>query len=72
MINDTYEVQNEVHAKLIKEYIPEEIVDGKPMHSKFHLYIDKRVLKNCTSSLYDKSIFQTTITSDVSIFDIYI
>ncbi|CAE1142058.1 SLC22A4_5 [Acanthosepion pharaonis] len=72
LANDTYEIQNEAHAELIKEYIPEEIVDGKPVYSSCHLYVNKSVLgnqtlSNCTSWVYDKSIFQTTITSDFNL-----
>ncbi|CAE1142065.1 SLC22A4_5 [Acanthosepion pharaonis] len=70
LANDTYEIQNEAHAELIKEYIPEDLVDGKPVYSSCHLYANKSVLgnqtlSNCTSWVYDKSIIQTTITSDI-------
>ena len=72
LTNDTYEVQSEDHAKLIKEYIPEKIVEGKPVYSKCHLYVNKSSLGNetlgqCNSWVYDKSIFKATIISDVSI-----
>ncbi|CAE1310966.1 SLC22A4_5 [Acanthosepion pharaonis] len=72
LANDTYEIQSEAHAELIKEYIPEDIVDGKPVYSSCHLYVNKSVLgnqtlSNCTSWVYDKSIFQTTITSDLNL-----
>ena len=76
LTNDTYKVQSENHAKLIKEYIPEEMVEGEPAYSKCHLYVNKslprnQTLSNCNSWVYDKSIFQKTITSDVSISDIF-
>ncbi|CAE1142017.1 SLC22A4_5 [Acanthosepion pharaonis] len=69
LTNDTYQVQSEAHAKLIKKYIPEEIVDGKLVYSKCHIYVNKGVIRkqtltNCTSWVYDKSIFQTSLTSD--------
>ncbi|CAE1310971.1 SLC22A4_5 [Acanthosepion pharaonis] len=72
LTNDTYEVQSEAHAELIKEYIPEDIVDGKPVYSRCHLYLNKSVLGNqtlgnCTSWVYDKSVFETTITSDFNL-----
>ena len=77
LMNDTYEVQSEYHSKLINEHIPEEMVEGKPVYSKCHLYVNKSSLGNetlskCNSWVYDKSIFQTTIISDVSIPDISI
>lgn len=69
LTNDTYQVQSEAHAKLIKKYIPEEIVDGKLVYSKCHIYVNtgvirKQTLTNCTSWVYDKSTFQTSLTSD--------
>ncbi|CAE1142070.1 SLC22A4_5 [Acanthosepion pharaonis] len=70
--NDTYKVQSEAHGKLINEYIPEETVNGKPLYSSCHLYVNKSVLGNqtlgnCSSWVYDKSIFQQTIISDFNL-----
>lgn len=70
--NDTYEVQSEAHADLIKEYIPETTKNGEIMYSKCQLFTNKtelgnQSLTNCSSWVYDQSIFDSTITSDFNL-----
>lgn len=69
--NDTYEVQDKNHAELISLHIPQHLQDGQLKYSRCYLYGNETLEGNetqhkCNSWVYDKSVFQTSITSDVS------
>lgn len=70
--NDTYEVQDKNHAELISLHIPQHLQDGQLKYSRCYLYGNETLEGNetqhkCNSWVYDKSVFQTSITSDMNL-----
>ena len=69
LINDTFEIQNEHHAKLVSEYIPI-TAEGSP--SSCHIYerssnkIDNSTtIVPCDRWVYDRSVFIDTVITEV-------
>ncbi|CAE1142023.1 SLC22A4_5 [Acanthosepion pharaonis] len=70
--NDTYEVQDTDHADLIKAYIPQYIEDGERKYNNCYFYSNETLDSNgtmlaCNSWVYDKSQYQTSVTSDMNL-----
>ncbi|CAE1142044.1 SLC22A4_5 [Acanthosepion pharaonis] len=70
--NDTYEVQDTDHADLIKAYIPQYIEDGERKYNNCYFYSNETLDDNgtihaCNSWVYDKSQYQTSVTSDMNL-----
>ena len=73
--NDTYKSQGEHHEQLINLTIPWETgADGIPARSKctrFHFNAtdgDVRHVVECDAWVYDKTLFDETVTSEVLVF----
>ncbi|CAE1142028.1 unnamed protein product [Acanthosepion pharaonis] len=71
--NDTYEVQDTDHADLIKAYIPQYIEDGERKYNNCYFYSNETLDSNgtmlaCNSWVYDKSQYQTSVTSDMNLW----
>lgn len=70
--NDTYEEQNEQHRKAIDTFIPQQMEDGTLQYSRCYIYANEtlgnnQTLQKCNSWVYDKSVFQSSITTDMNL-----
>ncbi|XP_061177442.1 organic cation transporter protein-like [Saccostrea echinata] len=74
--NDTYNIQNSHHQELIKKYIPIGS-DGLYMYDECHVYRfnqstpsvfnDSGVLEECSSWVFDKTLFDETIVTKMNL-----
>ncbi|CAE1142040.1 SLC22A4_5 [Acanthosepion pharaonis] len=70
--NDTYAIQDTDHADLVKAYIPQHMEDGERKYNNCYFYSNETLGGNgtmhaCNSWVYDKSQYQTSVTSDMNL-----
>ncbi|XP_067676240.1 organic cation transporter protein-like [Haliotis asinina] len=70
--NDTNDVQSTNHAHLINATIPYVIRNGKRQLDRCHIYFDvatndiaNRTVVACTKWVYDKTVFESTVSSEL-------
>lgn len=71
-INDTFEEQNENHKEAIDAFIPQHMEDDEVVYSTCYIYGNDTFGNNktrhkCNSWVYDKSVFQSSFTSDMNL-----